>query len=152
MLYIVSLFIPLSTLDETTGDTNRRDTNTSDTSDSEILVNFCFSNFYDEFLKVSFSICHSFQSKGQSGQMKGLKRCLQALEQCSRFQKNGYVARVITSALERNEMKLHQPHLGKIEPLLGIFEPRLRKLKLLLGITKWCLTFADCRLTLHHNY
>ena len=109
------------------------------------------------FLKVSFSICHSFRSTGQSGRLKGLKRCLQVLEQCSRRQNNGYVAKVITSVLGRNEIKLHQPHLGKkepfegviqprlgkIEPLLGIFEACLRKLKPLLGITKRCLTFAD---------
>ena len=71
---------------------------------------------------------------GQSGRMKALKRCLQVLEQCSRRQQNAHVARLITLVLGRNEIKLHQSHLGKTEPFEGVIEPRLEKIEPLLGI------------------
>ena len=94
-----------------------------------------FLTFMMNFFKGSFSICHSFRSAGQSGRMKGSKRCLQVLQQCSRRQQNGYAARLtlMTSVLGRNEIKLHQLHLGKKEPFEGIFESRLRKVESFLG-------------------
>ena len=83
-----------------------------------------FLTFMMNFLKVSLSICHSFRSTGQSGPIKGFKRCLQVL-QCSRRQQKGYYAArltLMTSVLGRNEIKRHQSHLEKKEPFEGVTE------------------------------
>ena len=48
--------------------------------------------------------------------------------------------------LGRNEIKLHQLHLGKKEPFEGVIEPRLRKVETLLGKIEPLLGIFESRL------
>ena len=50
------------------------------------------------------------------------------------------------SVLGRNEIKLHQLHLGKKEPLEEVIEPRLGKLEPILGIFEPRLGISELRL------
>ena len=72
-----------------------------------------------KFLKVCFSLCHSFRSTGQYERVKGLTRYLQVIHQSS--VDHPFMNAIIES------------RLGSIEPRLGIIESRLGIIELLMG-------------------
>ena len=76
------------------------------------------------FLKVCFSLCHSFRSTVQCERVKGLTRYFQVIHQGSWRQQD--VDHAFMNVII-------EPRLGSIEPRLGIIEPRLRIIEPLMG-------------------
>ena len=87
---------------------------------SYLLVSY----FVMNFLRRIFSVCHSFRNICQSGRMKGFERCFKVEDQGTWRRQNLHAA-----ILQRIQIKLYEPHLGKEKPGMGNIEP-------LLGITK----------------
>ena len=92
---------------------------------------FHFLKFVVKFLKGVISICHSFRSTGQSGQINGFDRCFQVVDRCT-VQRHR-----VTPVLAKTQiLKFYQPHIGKQKSFKGIIEPRLGIIKPRRGITK----------------
>ena len=81
------------------------------------------------FLKVCFSLCHSFRSTGQYERVKGLTRHFQVIHQGSWRQQD--VDHAFMDAII-------EPRLGIIEPLMGRVEAHLGIVKSLLGKIELC--------------
>ena len=79
------------------------------------------------FLKVCFALCHSFQSMGQYEQVEGLTQYFQVIHQSSWCQQD--VDHAFMNAII-------EPHLGSIEPRLGITEPLMARVEAHLGTIK----------------
>ena len=84
-----------------------------------------------KFLKVCFSLCHSFRSTGQYERVKGLTRYLQVIHQSSWCQQG--VDHPFMNAIIESRLGSIEPRLGIIESPLGIIEPRLGIIELLMG-------------------
>ena len=83
------------------------------------------------FLKVCFSLCHSFRSTVQCKRVKGLTRYSQVIHEGSWRQQDvdhAFMNAIIELSIE--------PRLGIIEPRLGIIEPLMGRVESHLGIIK----------------
>ena len=88
------------------------------------------SYFVMNFLRRTFSVCHSFRSICRSGRMKGFERCFKVKDQGTWRRQNLHAA-ILRPPAKRMQIKLYEPHLGKEKPVMGNIEP-------LLGITaRW---------------
>ena len=97
------------------------------------------SYFVVNFLRLIFSVCHSFRTMCQSGRMKGFERCFKVEDQCNILRPPAMRIQIFIKtfmsaisshlAKERSPRLLNELHLGKEKPVMGNFEP-------LLGITK----------------
>ena len=85
--------------------------------------------FIMNFLKVCFSLCHSFRSTVQCERVKGLTRYFQVIHQGSWRQQD--VDHAFMNAII-------EPRLGIIEPLMGRVEAHLGIIKSLLGKIELC--------------
>ena len=88
------------------------------------------------FLKVCFSLCHSFRSTGQYERVKGLTRYFQVIHQGSWRQQD--VDHAFMDAIIESRLGSIEPRLGIIEPLMGRVEAHLGIVKSLLGKIELC--------------
>ena len=86
------------------------------------------------FLKVCFSLCHSFRSTVQCERVKGLTRYFQVIHQDSWRQQD--VDHAFMNAIIESRLGSIEPRLGIIEPRLGIIEPLMGRVEAHLGIIK----------------
>ena len=86
------------------------------------------------FLKVCFSLCHSFRSTVQCERVKGLTRYFQVIHQGSWRQQD--VDHAFMNAIIEPRLGSIEPRLGIIEPRLGIIEPLMGRVESHLGIIK----------------
>ena len=88
------------------------------------------------FLKVCFSLCHSFRSTGRYEGVKGLTRYFQGIHQGGWRQQD--VDHAFMDAIIEPRLGSIEPRLGIIEPLMGRVEAHLGIIKSLLGKIELC--------------
>ena len=107
---------------------------------SYLLVSY----FAVNFLRRIFSVCPSFRSMCQSGQMEDFERCFKVEDQCNILQP---AAKRIQIFYERHfepfgkrkiPPVLNELHLGKEKPVMGNIEPPLGITKPAEGLNKPC--------------
>ena len=99
---------------------------------------FHFLKFVVNFSKSVVSICHSFRSMGQPGQINGFDRCFQVVDLCTARR------HIVTPVLAKTQiLKFYQPHVGKQKPFKGIIEPRLRIIEPCLGMIEALLGITN---------